>query len=279
PRMRVLDIQDAPRERPCDHHIEPATDGDAGSILGVLDRVIASLGIVRERAISIVPFLLQLLTQSKVYDLRSDFSSAKHELRKGGETVSGRGSPADPATVEERVGAVIGVWHVHELAAAHFRNHLESGTHSRGARSAPTDAGAAAKEALVVGKGGEFDGGFFGVCTIEFHAARHPVVLHKLERFFAVSVSVVFEKLLAELVVCAGETETCIADPRKAESHHVRKGATGVEEAACEDDDEAIARPILEAHDQIAVSGVFGKHGTESEGGGINKGDKSGRGM
>src|SRR4029077_4378481 len=60
PRMRVLDIQDAPRERPSDHHIEPATDGDAGSILGVLDRVIASLGIVRARAISIVPFLQQL---------------------------------------------------------------------------------------------------------------------------------------------------------------------------------------------------------------------------
>jgi len=48
PGTSLLDVEDAPRERPCDHYIEAATDGNAVSVLGVLDRIVASLGIVWE---------------------------------------------------------------------------------------------------------------------------------------------------------------------------------------------------------------------------------------
>src|SRR5580693_1045040 len=233
PRVLVFNIEDAPRERPCDHQIEPATNGNAGPVLGVLDRIIASFGIVRKFAASVIPFLLQFLLQCKVHDFRCDFSSAKHELSKGRESVSSLGSPAEPATVEERIGAVIGLWHVHDQAAAHFRNDLEFGIYSRGARTAPTNAGAAAKEGFVVGEGSKFDGGFLGARMTELNSLAYPGVLDELESFLATSVSVVFQKLLAVLVVCAEEIEAGIADPRSPESHQVGKGTAGIEEAPC----------------------------------------------
>src|SRR4029077_5882245 len=246
PRMRIFDIEDSPGERPRDHQIEPSSDGNAGPVLGILYGIVTSLGIMRQRSASVVPFVQQFLAQGRVHDFHCDFSSAKHELRKGGESVSGAGSPAEPATVEERIGAVIGVRHVRDLAAAHFRNDLELGIRSRRTRTTPADAGAAAKEAFVIGKSSEFDRGFHRARMAELNTYRHPCVLDKLERLFATSILVVFEKLLANLVVRAEEIEASIADPRSPESHEVGEGAARIEEAPCEDNNGAIIRPILE---------------------------------
>jgi hypothetical protein len=90
---------------------------------------------------------------------------------------------------------------------------LELGIHSRGSRSASTDAGAAAKEGFVVREGREFDAGFLGARMVELNTLPYPSVLDKLERFFTTSVLVVFEKLLADLVVLSVEIEAGIADP------------------------------------------------------------------
>src|ERR1700751_477565 len=219
PRMSIFDIEDSPGERPSDHQIEPSPDGNAGPVLGVLYGIVTSLGIMRQRSASVVPFVQQFLPQGRIHDFHCDFSSAKYELSKRGESVSGTGSPADPATVEERIGTVVGVRHVHDQAAAHFRKDLELRIPPSGARAASTDAGAPAQEAFVIGESSEFDRGFHRTRMAELNTYRYPCVLDKLERLFATSILVVFEKLLAKLVVRPEEIEAGNADPKRPANH------------------------------------------------------------
>src|SRR5580704_3084627 len=191
----------------------------------------------------------------------------------------GEGRPAQAATVEERVGADIVLRHVHDEAAADFGYDLPGRIDASGAGTATTDTGTATEESFVVGKGGEFDIGFFGTRMLEFDASGHPFIFDKLKWFFAVAIFIVGEELFANFVVVAEEIETGVANPGRAEGHDVGEGAAGIEEAAREDDHGAIVGAILQAHDEVTVGSIFGKHGAEAESWRVDQSDEAGRGV
>src|SRR5580700_8132986 len=61
PGVRVLDINEAPGKRACQHHIEAASHTQRGSIPYDLYRPVAALWIMRQGSVAIVPFGKQLL--------------------------------------------------------------------------------------------------------------------------------------------------------------------------------------------------------------------------
>src|SRR5580704_14697368 len=154
PGMSVFDIEDAPGERPCNYHIEASADGDAGTVLSVLHRIIAAFVVVRESSVAIVPFLEQFFAEITIHNLQGDFSSTKHSLSKGREPFIRHGCPAKSTTVKERVSTVVRVRHVQDQAPIHFRDDLEFWIDACSARTTPTYAGASAKKSLEIGEGG-----------------------------------------------------------------------------------------------------------------------------
>src|SRR5271168_4752499 len=277
PGVRVLDLEDAPGEGASDDPIEAAAYGDAGTVLCSLELISAAHGIVRESAATVVPFVEEVLFQSEVVNFVGNFAPAEHEFAEGRKAVRGERRKAEAAAVEERVRAHFILRLVHDQAAADFGDNLPLGIDACGAGTPATDAGTAAEKRFVIGESGEFDVRGFGARLGEFDARRFPGVFDVDERLLPDAVLVVFKKHFANFVICAEEIQTGIANPGRAESHHVGKGAAGIQETAHENNDGAIVCAILQTHDEVTVRGIFGKHGDEAESGSVDKSNEARR--
>jgi hypothetical protein len=277
PGTSVFEIDDAPGEGTGDDPVEAAADGNAGAVLGLLDRPGAAHGIVRQSSIAVIPLFREQLFERQVVDFLRDFPSAEHELAKGREAVRCKRSVAESAAIEKRISADVVGGLMHDETAADFGENLPLRVDACGAGSTTADTRAATEERFVIRKGGKLDVGFLGTRVSKFDAIGLPSVFYVEKGFLAVSVLVVLEKSLAEIIVGAEKTETCVAVPGHAKRHHVGEGSTGIQKASHQDDGHAIGGAIFNAHDDVAVSDIFGQHGAETESRGVDEGDKSGR--
>jgi len=234
PGMRVFHADEAPGEGPGDNPIEPAASSNARAVLSGFELIGAARGVVAKRTVAVIPFFEQLLLESEIIDLLGDFSSAEHELAKGGEATRGHGGPTEASTVEEGVRAVIGIGLVHDQAATDLEDSLPFWIDASGATSSAADAGAAAEEGFIVREGSQFDVRFFRMGIGELHAGGHPGILDELERFVAVAAFEIGDQLLADFVVFAEQADAGVAGPGRTKSHHVGESTAGIQKAARE---------------------------------------------
>src|SRR5208283_531746 len=146
--------------------------------------------------------------------------------------MSGQGSPARTAAVEQRIAALGVLGEAHDQAAVDFRHDLPRGTEAYSAGTATTDAVAAVGKTLEVGVSRQLDRGYLGKHVTRFAVARDGLAAHKFEGLGAASVLVVVQQLLAHDEVFAEETHARIAVPGLLEGHHVGKRPSRIQEAA-----------------------------------------------
>jgi hypothetical protein len=87
-------------------------------------------------------------------------------LRIGGAPAVGTRRPAEPAAVEERIRAVVGIRRVGDETPAHLDDDLRFRVDACGAGSSTAEAGAALKERFVIREGSKLDICFLGKRTI-----------------------------------------------------------------------------------------------------------------
>jgi hypothetical protein len=101
PGVAIFQAEDAPGERSCNYHIEPAAGEDARSIVGNLHRPLTPLWIMPEWAAAVAPSLHEPRAQFQAVSFMSDFPPAEQKLRIGRDAMSSVRSPAGPAPIKE----------------------------------------------------------------------------------------------------------------------------------------------------------------------------------
>src|SRR5208337_1809964 len=276
PGMGVLEVEDAPGKGTRDHPVKSPADGDAGTVLGILDGVGVAHGVVAQGAIAIIPFIPELGAQIVIDDFLSDFSATEHELSERREATSGHRGPAETAAVEQRIRTDIDFGLMHDQAAADFREDLQRGADAGSAGTTAADTGATAKESFEIREGGEFDVSFLGAGMGELDALWFPRIFYEDEGLFPFSTAVIRKQHLADLVILAKKIQARFANPGRTKSHEIGKGPAGIQKAASQDEYDAIVGAVLEPHDEVAVRGIFGQHGAKAESGSVHQGDKAG---
>src|SRR5580692_4993114 len=143
---------------------------------------------------------------------------------------------------------------MHDQAAVHFRDDLESRGDPRRTRTSTPYAGAATQKTFVIRVRGQLNRRFFWKLMHEFNAASIRRPAYESKRLFPVSVLVCLHEFFADLIVVAAEkTEARVTPPRHLEGHDVSERPARIQERPGQDDNHAIGGAVFQAHDQVAV--------------------------